>query len=140
MKRIIRTLPILVLAGCSAAPQSGIADAQHRYLVAKAACDSDYPRNLSRQADCRTHAANIYIRPYYRYGDLMTYAQEKRSELAAKVDRHEMTRASYNHQIAQSEREVSREEDRRNRAAHLASSYETTPFTPVAVTIARLFQ
>lgn len=139
MKNILRMLPILALAGCGAAPGTGIAEAQHRYLAAKAACDRDYPRSLSLQADCRTHAANTFVRPYYRYGDLMTFAQERRKALAVQLDQHEITRANYDRRIAEAEREVAREEERRNRAAHVPSSYENTPFTPVAATIARLF-
>lgn len=141
MKSIVRALPVVTLAllGCSASPETGIAEAQHRYLTARAACDTEYPHSLEQRADCRTHAANAYVRPYYRYGDLMTFAQEERRALAVRVDRHEMTQADYDRQIARSEREVAREEDRRNRLAHTTSSYETTPFTPVLATMSRLF-
>jgi hypothetical protein len=140
LKHIIRALPILALAGCGASPDSGIADAQQRYLAAKATCDAEYPRGLALQADCRTRAANTFIRPYYRYGDLMTFAQEQRKALAVKVDRHEMTRKDYDRQIALSEREVSGEEDRRNRLAHTASSYEATPFAAMLESINRVFR
>ena len=141
MKSIVRAIPILtlVLVGCGAPPQADLAEAQRRYIAAKAECDREYPRSLALQADCRTHAAHVYIRPYYRYGDLMDYAQNQRKVLAVKVDRHEISRANYDRQIALSEREVSREEDRRNRVTHTASSYESTPFTPVVATISRLF-
>jgi hypothetical protein len=138
VKNIIRMLPILALAGCTASPGMGVAEAQHRYLTAKAACDMDYPDSFTAQADCRTHAANAYVRPYYRYGDLMTYVQQKRRWLAVKVDQHDMSRQNYDRQLADAEREVSREEDRRNRITHAASSYESTPFTPVVATFARL--
>jgi hypothetical protein len=139
LKVIIRTLPILTLAGCGSSPTAGIADAQHRYLEAKAACDTEYSASLVQQADCRTHAANWFIRPYYRYGDLMTFAQEKRRDLAMRVDQHELSRRSYDRQIAATEREVAREEDRRNRLAHTETSYQSTPFTPVLATFARIF-
>ncbi len=59
--------------------------------------------------------------------------------LAPEADRHEISRASYDHRIALSERVVSREEDRRNRLAHTDSSYQSTPFTPVVATLSRIF-
>jgi hypothetical protein len=135
----VRALPILALAGCGGSPEAGIAQAQHRYLAAKAACDESYSKSMVQQADCRTHAANAYVRPYYRYGDLMTYAQQQRRALAVQVDQHKISLATYNRKIAQSEREVAKQEDRRNTLAHVTSSYETTPFTPVAASFARLF-
>jgi len=139
VKRILRTLPILALVGCTGSGDTGIADAQHRYLAAKAACDTDYPDSLAMQADCRTRAANQFIRPYYRYGDLMTYVQERRKALAIKVDQHHLSRRAYDRKIASAEREVSKEEDRRNQLAHTESSYQSTPFTPVTATFARIF-
>ncbi len=94
---------------------------------------------MVQQADCRTRAANAYIRPYFRYGDLMTYAQQQRRVLAAQVDQHRISLGAYNRKIAQSERQVAKEEDRRNAQAHVTSSYESTPLTPVFSTFARLF-
>lgn len=138
-KRLICALPVVALAGCGSSPQVGIAEAQHRYLAAKATCDESYPRSLVQQADCRTRAANAYVRPYYRYGDLMTFAQRQRRALAVQVDQHTMSMATYNRKIAQSEREIAKEEDRRNARSHVTSSYESTPFTPVAARFARLF-
>src|ERR1700679_149386 len=78
----IHMLPVVTLAvaGCAATPPGDVADAQQHYLAAKATCVSAYPRSLTQQAECRVHAANIYIRPYYRYGDLMTYVQARRQE------------------------------------------------------------
>lgn len=139
LKHLGRVLPVLALAGCGTPPEADLAQAQHRYLAAKAVCDEQFPRSLARQADCRTHAANAYIRPYYRYGDLMTFAQEQRRALAVQADEHKISQATYNRKIAQSEREVAKEEDRRNAQAHVTSSYESTPFTPVVSTFARLF-
>jgi len=135
----VLALPVLALIGCSASPETGIAQAQHRYLAAKAECDENYPKIMVQQADCRTRAANAYVRPYYRYGDLMTYAQQQRRALAMKVDQHSMSVPTYNRKIAKSEREVAKEEDRRNALAHVSSSYESTPFTPLVSTFARLF-
>jgi hypothetical protein len=139
LKCLVRALPVLAVAGCGASPEAGIAQAQHRYLAAKAVCDETYAKVIVQQADCRTRAANAYVRPYYRYGDLMTYAQEQRRALAVQVDRHKMGLATYHRKIAQSEREVAKEEDRRNAQAHVTSSYESTPLTPVISTFARLF-
>jgi hypothetical protein len=139
LKRLARLLPVLALVGCGGSPEVGIAQAQHRYLAAKTACDESYPNSMLRQADCRTRAANAYVRPYYRYGDLMTYAQQQRRALAVQVDQHQISVATYNRKIAQSERDVAKEEDRRNTQAHVTSSYESTPFTPVVSTFARLF-
>jgi hypothetical protein len=140
LKNLVRALPVLAMVGCSVSPEAGIAQAQHRYLVEKAACDENYPSSMVQQADCRTRAANAYVRPYFRYGDLMTYAQQQRRALAVQVDGHRLSMATYNRKIAQSEREVAKEEDRRNTLAHVTSSYETTPFTPVLSTFARLFR
>jgi hypothetical protein len=139
LRTLVRTLPVLVLVGCSTPPAGAVAQAQHRYLAAKAVCDEEYPRSMVLQADCRTRAANAYVRPYYRYGDLMTYAQQQRRALAVQVDQHRMSPATYNRKIAQSEGEVAKEEDRRNALAHATSSYESTPFTPVVASFARLF-
>ncbi len=142
MRIVIRALPvvILALAGCAATPQADLADAQRHYLAAKAACISAYPRSLTQQAECRTQAGNTYIRPYYRYGDLMTYVQARRQELAEEADRHEISRATYEHQVARAEAEVAREEDRRNRTAGKTSSYDDAPVNNVAAGFARLFQ
>ena len=139
LRNLVRALPVLALVGCSASPEAGIAQAQHRYLAAKATCDENYSKSMVQQADCRTRAANAYVRPYYRYGDLMTFAQQQRRALAVQVDQHRMSLATYNRKIAQSEREVAKEEDRRNALAHVTSSYESTPFTPVVASFARLF-
>ncbi|MGD0430939.1 MAG: hypothetical protein ABSA58_07590 [Acetobacteraceae bacterium] len=138
----MRTLPVmtLALAACSASPEADIADAQQHYLAAKARCIATYPRSLVLQSDCRTQAANTYVRPYYRYGDLMTWAQEQRRALAVKADRHEMSRAAYDREIARSEREVAREEERRNALNHTGSSYEDTPFASVFGKLTRIFQ
>jgi hypothetical protein len=139
LKHLVRALPVLAVIGCTASPEVSIAEAQHRYLAAKTACDEDYPHSMVQQADCRTHAANAYVRPYYRYGDLMTYAQQQRRALAEKVDQNTMSLASYNRRLARSEREIAKEEDRRNALAHVTSSYESTPFTPVVSGFSRLF-
>jgi hypothetical protein len=139
LQNLLRALPVLALVGCTTSPEGGIAQAQHRYLVAKAACDEDYPDSMVQKADCRTRAANDHVRPYYRYGDLMTYAQQQRRVFAIQVDQHRISLATYNRKIAQSEREVAKEEDRRNAQAHVTSSYESTPFTPMSSSVARLF-
>jgi hypothetical protein len=138
--KFAHALPVLALVGCSASPDGGIAQAQHRYLAAKAECDENYSKSMVQQADCRTRAANAYVRPYFRYGDLMTLAQQQRRALAVQVDQHKMSMANYNRKLAQSEREIAKEEDRRNALAHVTSSYESTPFTPVLSTFARLFR
>jgi hypothetical protein len=141
LKIVIRAVPLLTLAlaGCGAPPRADLAEARQRYLAAKSECDREYTRSLALRADCRTHAANAYIRPYYRYGDLMDYAQNQRRVLAVRADQHEISRATYDRSVAEAEREVSAEEDRRNRLAHKTSSYESTPFAPVVATLSRLF-
>jgi hypothetical protein len=123
----IPVLPMLFLAGCSAAPGMSLAEAQH-------------PGSLTQQADCRTQAADSYIRPYYRYGDLMTRAQQERRVLAVEADRHQISRATYNRDIAQSEKAISHAEDQRNQAAHTASSYVDAPDTSIGATLSRLFR
>src|ERR1700722_19314322 len=129
----------LAFAGCAVPSDESIGQAQRDYLAAKAACVTAYPRSLTAQADCRTHAANEFIRPYYRYGDLMTESQEARRSLAVAADRHEITRKEYDRQVARAEQRGAREEQQRNDQAYLGSSYEATPFTPVVATISRIF-
>jgi hypothetical protein len=142
LKSIFRALPVLGFAvvGCSVSPEADIADAQQRYLAAKAKCVATYPKSLELQSDCRTQAANTYVRPYYRYGDLMTSAQDQRRALAVKVDRRELSRSAYDREIARSEKAVAKEEDRRNSAMHVGSSYEETPFASVFGSLSRIFQ
>jgi hypothetical protein len=139
LQNLVPALAVLALVGCTPPPDGGIAQAQHRYLAAKADCDENYPNSMVQQADCRTRAANEYVRPYYRYGDLMTYAQQQRRVLAAQVDQHRISLGTYNRKIAQSEREVAKEENRRNAQAHVTSSYQSTPVTSVSASFARLF-
>jgi hypothetical protein len=115
MFRALIALPLLV-AGCMAPTENGGVEARRDYLAAKARCEARYRHSLVALSDCRTVAANRYIRPWYRYGDLMTWIQVRRRMLAEKVDRHEMSRATYNREIAKAERQVSREENRRNAA------------------------
>jgi hypothetical protein len=148
LAHLLRAAPVaaIALAGCSATPSSSvsgshdIAEAQRHYLTAKARCVAEYPRSLVAQSDCRTRAANAYIRPYYRYGDLMNQAQEERRALAMRVDVHQLSRRTFDRDVAQYERTIAREEDRRNKEAGVASSYSVTPFTPVIATMARIFQ
>jgi choline dehydrogenase-like flavoprotein len=103
-------------------------EAKEHYLAAKASCVAEYPNSLVSQSDCRAQAANTYIRPFYKYGDLMTRAQEQRRELAIKADRREITRKTYDRQIAQLETAIAREEDRRNNSSAHASASESNPF------------
>jgi hypothetical protein len=139
LKSLVRALPVLAVFGCAAPPEVSLAQAKQIYLAAKAFCDENYPKSMVQHADCRTRAADAYIRPYYRYGDLMTLAQQQRRALAVQVDQHKMSLTTYNRKIAQSEREVGKEEDRRNAQAHVTSSYESTPLTPVVASFSRLF-
>jgi hypothetical protein len=129
----------LALVGCAVPSDKTIGDAQRDYLAAKTECVTTYPRNLTAQADCRTHAANAFIRPYYRYGDLMTESQEIRRSLAMQADRHEISRGEYDREIARSEQRVAHEEERRNREAHSPTSYTATPLTPLVATLSRIF-
>jgi hypothetical protein len=117
--RIVISVPLallLVLGGCVSREEQ-IAGGQQRYLAARTACVTEYPRSLVRQSECRTRAANEFIRPWYRYPDLMTFAQDKRMELAIKVDAGTMTRAEFDRQVAKAESAVDKEEARRNDGA-----------------------
>jgi hypothetical protein len=111
----------LVISGC-VSREAQITDGQQRYLVAKQACITAYPSSLVRQSDCRTQAANEFIRPWYRYPDLMTELQQKRRELAIKADAHEISHAEFDRLVARAERASDREEERRNLAARTAST------------------
>lgn len=132
-------LPLLVW-GCAAPMPSPVdkAVAKRDYLAASRACIARYPRGLTEQSDCRADAANRYIRPIYKYGDLMTRAQEQRRALAVAADRHEISRARYNREVARSEAAISREEDRRNALG--TSPDRGAPFDPLAESIANLFR
>jgi hypothetical protein len=134
--RVLLILPLL-LAGCVLAPPMDPIVAKRKYLAAKNECVERYRSSLTQQSDCRTRAADIYIRPTYRYGDLMTQAQEQRREAAERADRHEITRREYNREIAASEAAVAREEDRRN--AMRSASHGGSPFKPLIGAITGLF-
>jgi hypothetical protein len=107
----------LVLFGCTPPAPVNPAVAKNQYLAAKNECIARYKDSLTQQSDCRARAADLYIRPTYKYGDLMTRAQEQRRALAVRADRHEITRGEYERAVARSEAAVSREEDRRTAAA-----------------------
>ena len=121
MKRIAfaLALPVLILAGCTTPGEDPSVKARGRYLAAKAECEATYPDRFVAQSDCRTAAADQFIRPYYRYGDLMTRLQMTRRKLAADVDRHRLSPAAFARAVARAERESAREEQRRNEAAGL---------------------
>jgi hypothetical protein len=120
LRSITRALLVvpLVLWGCAApTPPISPQAAKRLYLAAKNDCVARYPDSLTAQSDCRARAANIYIRPTYHYGDLMTRAQEQRRALAVQADRHDITRAQFERGVARSEAAISREEDRRDALA-----------------------
>jgi hypothetical protein len=125
-KSMLGFLALLAVLGAflGACARPDVADSgtgRQRYMTAKADCTQRFRDSLVEQSDCRAKAANRYIRPFYKYGDLMTRAQEQRRVLAGKADRHEISRGTYEHQVAQSEAAISREEDRRNRMASRSS-------------------
>jgi choline dehydrogenase-like flavoprotein len=124
------------LCGCGGSREIDGAAAKRNYLAAKDRCVAEYPNSLVTQSDCRTRAANTYIRPFYKYGDLMTRAQEQRRELAAKADRHEISRKTYDREIALSEAAVAREEDRRNKLADTAPASDRGSFASLLSAIA----
>jgi hypothetical protein len=119
LRSITRALLVvpLVLWGCAAPTPISPLAAKRLYLVAKNDCVGRYPDSLTAQSDCRARAADRYIRPTYKYGDLMTRAQEQRRALAVQADRHEITRAQFERGVARSEAAISHEEDRRNAMA-----------------------
>ena len=83
-------------------------------MIVKQDCIASTPKSLTAQSDCMAAAADKYIRPYYRYGDLMTEAQAQRRALAVRADAHQISRREYDRQVAKSDAAISREEDRRN--------------------------
>jgi hypothetical protein len=136
--RALLMLPVLVWGCAAPPPPMDAATAKRQYLAAKNACVARYPDSLTAQSDCRTRAADYYIRPTYKYGDLMTRAQEQRRELAVEADRHEITRRAYDRGVARSEAAISREEDRRN--ANGEPGNNGWPFEPLVDGIANLFR
>lgn len=120
-RRVWIVLPLL-LAACVGPRDDGGVEGKKRYLAAKADCEARYSRTMVQLSDCRAEAANIFIRPWYRYSDLMTWAQTKRRELAHKLDRRQISRAEFDRQIVRAERDVEREENRRNQSAGLRPS------------------
>jgi hypothetical protein len=142
VKAPVRALIVLTIAlgGCGAFRENQSAAAKQQYLTAKADCVAEYPNSLVLQSDCRTRAADAYIRPFYRYGDLMTRAQEQRRALAVKADQHEISRKTYDHLIARSDAEIAREEDRRNHQASASAAAEVDPFAGLFDAIGGLFR
>ncbi len=104
----------LLLASCAGPVEDPSVVAKQRYLAAKSACEFRFPAAIVQQSDCRTDAANAYIRPFYRYGDLMTRLQVLRREWAVKVDHGKLSRAAFARLVAREERAVDREETQRN--------------------------
>jgi hypothetical protein len=129
----------VVLGGCAAYGPADIRASQQRYVAAKSECVSRYSGSLTQQADCRTEAANSWVRPWYKYPDLMSYVQERRRGLAIEADHHEITHAEYYRQVAQAESYVAREENRRNKAANSPGPHESSPFAQAFGSITRLF-
>jgi hypothetical protein len=117
---------LLTVAGC-VSREDQIAGGKQNYLAARDACVTAYPSRLVSQSECRTRAADQYIRPWYKYPDLMTELQDRRRELAVKADAHQITRAEYDRQVARAERDSDREEARRNRAATVVSAHDGDP-------------
>lgn len=134
----IASLALLpILAGCAAPTVADKATGRHLYLTAKAECVARFRNSLVAQSDCRARAADLYIRPFYKYGDLMDRAQSQRRALAAEADRHEISRSSYERDVARSEAAISREEDRRN---NMAMRGDSGPFAHLVGDIADLFR
>lgn len=129
MRKITRALFLVsvVLTSCGVPREERITEGKDQYLSAKAACVAAYPGSLTLQSDCRTRAANEYIRPWYRYGDLMTRLQETRRVLAVEADAHEITRAEFNRQVAKAEKSIAHEEAQRNEAARMISAHNAVP-------------
>ena len=124
-----RHLPLaalLVLSACAVSPGFDSAEGKQRYLAARKDCATTYARSLTRQSDCMTQAADLYIRPFYRYPDLMTRAQSERRDLAAQADAHTISRKEYDRRMARSDAAISAEEDRRNAAGGQPSMFART--------------
>jgi hypothetical protein len=140
LRILIRTpvLALILLWGCAEPTPRDAAMAKRMYLTAKNECVARYPSSLTLQSDCRSQAANAYIRPTYKYGDLMTRAQEQRRALAMRADRHEITRGEYNREVARSEAAISREEDRRNAAERMEA--RQGPIDRMIGTVSRAFR
>jgi hypothetical protein len=111
-------------------------------MEAKDDCVSRYADQLVAQSDCRTEAANEYIRPSYPYGDLITKAQVQRRALAERADAGQISREEYEHGVAASDAAISREEDRRNarRVVAVRRSGPSDPLKDWAQSIAGLFR
>jgi hypothetical protein len=135
--RALVVLPML-LWGCAEPTSADKAAAKRHYLTAKNECVARYPQSLTAQSDCRSRAADIYIRPVYKYGDLMSRAQEQRHSLAVRADRGEISRGQYDRGVAESEAAVAREEDRRN--TRTARSRDEGPLDPLIESIASIFR
>jgi hypothetical protein len=113
------------LAACGNPRQAEFEKGKQLYAAAKAECIAQNPRSLAMQADCRTQAANTFVRPYYRYGDLMTLVQAQRKILAVKADRGEITTDEFDLQMAQVESSIAREENLRNLSERSVSAQES---------------
>jgi hypothetical protein len=137
MRRFAFLALLPVLAGCGTPNPADKEAGRQRYLTARDECATRFRNSLVAQSDCRARAANLYIRPFYKYSDLMNRAQSQRRALAEEADDHHITRSSYERQVARSEAAISREEDRRNR---LANSGGSGPFARLVDGVADFFR
>jgi hypothetical protein len=154
LRILYRALPMLALAlwGCEEPPTRTVlihrpppgpsAAAKARYIEARDDCVSRYSDQLVEQSDCRTEAANEWIRPGYPYSDLMTRAQVQRRALAEQADAGQISREEFERGVAVSDAAISREEDRRNarRVVPVRRSGPGDPLTDWAQSIADLFR
>jgi hypothetical protein len=117
---------LAVLSACTLPPRFDSAEGKQRYLAARKDCAATFARSLTQQSDCMTRAADLYIRPFYRYPDLMTRAQTERHDLAVLADAHKISHKEYDRRMARSDAAISAEEDRRNTADAQPTTFART--------------
>ena len=87
-------------------------------------CKVQYPRSLAQQSDCVTAAEDTYMRPFYRYGDLLTLTQAQRKVIAAAIDNGQITVDDANLQLAKVRSALSQQEADRDNASGMVSAQQ----------------
>jgi hypothetical protein len=125
MKRLILASSCLIaLTGCGLAQQAQMRESMQKLQPAIEQCRSQYPSSRAQQSDCVTVAEDTYMRPYYRYGDLLSLMQTQRKVLAVAIDDGQMSVDQGNLQLAKAKAELTQQQFERDNAAGLVSAQQ----------------
>jgi hypothetical protein len=119
------TTCLIALAGCGIAAQQRLTQHREALKAAYIECATQAKAGgwtLVHKGECLTAADNTYLRPDFRYGDLLSVFQAQRQVLAGRVDRGELRLDEAVLQNAQNLAAVGAEEARRNNEAGIVSA------------------